>query len=313
MKEEKLPLISIIIPVYNGGNYMKEAVDSALSQTYKNVEIIVINDGSNDNGETERIALSYGDKIRYFYKENGGVSSALNLGIKKMNGEYFSWLSHDDIYYEKKLSNQINHADKNTLVMCGRNLINEESQVIDDVKNRFRLSDECELSNSEALIQLFEQGCFNGCTLLIPKEAFIKCGMFNEQLRYCQDLLKWIEIFLDEFSLKYVSYIGVGSRVHSKQLTNTGEDLFHSDCKVLSDVVIDRITKISTIEDNILFSYAKYNAIYNNRQIVKDAVNKGKDNNLFSIGKKFNLLCLSFYGMVRPCFRKLYHWARQKR
>lgn len=83
------PLVSIIIPVYNGSNYMREAIDSALAQTYSNIEIIVVNDGSNDDGETRNIALSYGDKIRYFEKENGGVSTALNLGIKNMGGIFF--------------------------------------------------------------------------------------------------------------------------------------------------------------------------------------------------------------------------------
>ncbi|MDD4547058.1 MAG: glycosyltransferase family A protein, partial [Oscillospiraceae bacterium] len=92
------PLVSIVIPVYNGSNYLAEAVDSALAQTYKNIEIVVVNDGSNDEGATEKVAKSYGDKIRYFSKENGGVSSALNLGIENMKGDYFSWLSHDDLY-----------------------------------------------------------------------------------------------------------------------------------------------------------------------------------------------------------------------
>ena len=58
------PLVSIVIPVYNGSNYMREAIDSALSQTYKNIEVIVVNDGSNDGGETERIALYYCERIR---------------------------------------------------------------------------------------------------------------------------------------------------------------------------------------------------------------------------------------------------------
>ena len=80
------PLVSIVIPVYNGANYVSEAIESALKQTYKNIEIIVVNDGSTDN--TEKIVKKYGDKIRYFYKENGGVASALNLGIKNMKGEY---------------------------------------------------------------------------------------------------------------------------------------------------------------------------------------------------------------------------------
>ena len=73
--------VSIIIPVYNGSNYLKEAIESALAQTYDNVEVLVVNDGSNDGGATEQIALSYGERIRYFKKENGGVASALNVGI----------------------------------------------------------------------------------------------------------------------------------------------------------------------------------------------------------------------------------------
>ena len=101
------PLVSIVIPVYNGSNFLQQAIDSALNQTYKNIEIIVVNDGSRDDGATEQIALSYGDKIRYFSKENGGVSTALNMGIANMKGEYFSWLSHDDMYKPEKIEKQI--------------------------------------------------------------------------------------------------------------------------------------------------------------------------------------------------------------
>jgi len=101
------PKISIVIPAYNAANYLSEAIDSALAQTYPNVEIIVVNDGSRDDGETEKIALSYGDQIRYFHKENGGSSSALNVGIANMTGEWFSWLSHDDLYTPEKLEKQV--------------------------------------------------------------------------------------------------------------------------------------------------------------------------------------------------------------
>ena len=131
------PLVSIIIPVYNGANYLKDAIDSALAQTYPNVEVLVINDGSNDNGLTENIALSYGDKIRYFYKENGGVASALNLAIKNMKGEYFSWLSHDDMYYPNKIERQIQELYKNgdlkSIVYSAYDLLDVNSQVITHV------------------------------------------------------------------------------------------------------------------------------------------------------------------------------------
>jgi hypothetical protein len=72
------PRVSIIIPVYNGSNFLAEAIDSALAQTYQNTEVIVVNDGSTDRGATRAIAASYGDRIRYLEKENGGVASALN-------------------------------------------------------------------------------------------------------------------------------------------------------------------------------------------------------------------------------------------
>jgi cellulose synthase/poly-beta-1,6-N-acetylglucosamine synthase-like glycosyltransferase len=73
-------LVSLIIPVYNGSNYLREAIESALAQTYPCCEVIVINDGSTDQGATEAIALSYGERIRYFSKANGGVASAFFHG-----------------------------------------------------------------------------------------------------------------------------------------------------------------------------------------------------------------------------------------
>ena len=105
------PLVSIVIPAYNASNYLAEAIESALAQTYRNIEIIVVNDGSRDDGATERVALSYGDRIRYFKKENGGSSSALNMGIANMTGEWFSWLSHDDLYEPDKLEKQIRYMN----------------------------------------------------------------------------------------------------------------------------------------------------------------------------------------------------------
>ena len=74
------PLVSIIIPVFNGANYLEAAIQSALNQTYQNIEIIVINDGSTDDGASEKIAKKFGGQIRYFHQINGGCGAALNCG-----------------------------------------------------------------------------------------------------------------------------------------------------------------------------------------------------------------------------------------
>ncbi len=140
------PKISIVIPVYNGANYLKEAIDSALSQDYGNYEVIVVNDGSNDNGETEKIALSYGSNIRYFKKENGGVATALNLAIEKAEGEYVSWLSHDDAYFPNKLSCQVNYLKslgypERTILSANVEIIDGKSEHIQNLNLHYRTED----------------------------------------------------------------------------------------------------------------------------------------------------------------------------
>src|SRR5206468_12898184 len=92
---------------FNGSNYLSQAIDSALAQTYKNIEVVVVNDGSNDGGTTEGIAHSYGERIRYFAKPNGGCSSALNRAVQVSRGSYISWLSHDDLLAPTKIERQV--------------------------------------------------------------------------------------------------------------------------------------------------------------------------------------------------------------
>ena len=104
------PRVSVVIPVYNGANFLGDAIDSALAQTWRDVEVIVVDDGSNDDGATADVARSYGDRIRYLRTDHGGVSSALNAGIRAMTGEYFAWLSHDDVYHPAKLETPDRHA-----------------------------------------------------------------------------------------------------------------------------------------------------------------------------------------------------------
>lgn len=213
------PLVSIVIPVYNGENYLREAIDSALAQTYKNIEIIVVNDGSRDDGKTHEIALSYGDKIRYFHKENGGCASALNEGIRHARGDYFSWLSHDDRYLPEKIDSQVGLAcgtgDDSVIVYSGYHLIDKESRRLNAVRPDLHL-DSQELSIS--LLPLM-RGLIHGCGLLIPMRFFRVYGVFDESLLSTQDYALWFTFFRNA-KLVYDHNICVESRIHPDQGTH---------------------------------------------------------------------------------------------
>lgn len=213
---KKNPKVSIIIPVYRGKEFMREAIDSALNQTYENIEIIVVNDGSDDNGETRKIALSYGEKIKYFEKENGGVSTALNLALEKMSGDYFSWLSHDDRYYPEKIESQINYLrnyDEKTILYSDYDLMDENSSIFaKNILNHKELNKKMEF----ALLR----GAINGITLLIPRNAFLECGNFREDLRCTQDYELWYRM-MKKYKFVHQDCILATTRLHKNQTGNT--------------------------------------------------------------------------------------------
>lgn len=213
------PLVSIIIPVFNGGKYMRQAIDGALSQTYRNIEVIVVNDGSKDDGQTDAIAKSYGDRIRYFSKENGGCASALNLGVINMKGEYFSWLSHDDRYLPDKIEHQINVLssieDKGTIIYGGYEVINQQSAPLYTVRPEAALPPE---KRNIPLLPLL-RGLIHGCSLLIPRKYFMEVGLFDESLPSTQDYALWFEFFRVA-PLHFDARILIQSRVHPDQGTH---------------------------------------------------------------------------------------------
>ncbi|MGD1060922.1 MAG: glycosyltransferase [Methanomassiliicoccales archaeon] len=196
------PLVTVVIPVFNGADYLGEAIDSAIAQTYSNVEIIVIDDGSTDDGATEKVAKGRGDRLRYIRKENGGVASALNHGIQKASGEYIAWLSHDDAFKETKLEKQVDLIQslpsKNTILYSDVEIMDENSKTYSEVRNPevdprgFYQA----LLGSMVVRGLFDHPPFgvNGCTTLIPKRAFDTAGEFDTRLRTTQDYDMWFRL-----------------------------------------------------------------------------------------------------------------------
>ena len=210
--------VSIIIPVYNGSNYVNLAIDSALRQTYKNIEIIVINDGSKDN--TLKIINSYGDKIKVIDKENGGVSTALNLGIKNMTGDYFSWLSHDDLYYPEKIEREVNYLIENNLIGT-KTILYSNFDYNDKWGNHIYTCKYNTLElNRESALPL-QKVAINGLTLLIPKEAFRDAGDFDVNLRACQDYKLWFEMYKKGYKFIHLEDVLAVTRIHDLSVSNT--------------------------------------------------------------------------------------------
>lgn len=304
------PLVSIIIPVYNGANYMREAIDSALSQTYQNIEVIVVNDGSCDDGNTEAIAKSYGDKIRYFYKENGGVSSALNLGIQNMRGDFFSWLSHDDVYDKCKIESEVKayySCQKRTIISCGIKYVDNNLRPINsNGQNVWKFSNG-ENTWSNALLSILEGNTLNGCCLLIHKDTFQECGYFDVNLRFCQDAIKWIVIFLHKYSLYFIPEHLVSSRVHSGQLTQRGQELFKSEWNSLTKLLLNEFAEISSKSKNFYYAYVKADVKFFYKENYKMAVKIGQEKKLLNKRQRIVLFLRYLYGKVRPSIRRVYY------
>jgi len=237
----QLPLVSIVIPVYNGSNYLRNAVDSALAQTYENCEIIVVNDGSNDSGKTEDICLSYGNKIRYFKKDNGGVATAVNFGIQQMKGEYFSWLSHDDIYYPQKIEKQIEalkaNGDMEAIVHSNFDYLDMNTGVLLH-HNWMTLHSEERITNGNfAPIFL----AIHGCTIFVHKSHFERVGLYDTTSKATQDSIWLYHAMRGQKSVFVKDYLII-AREHDERGQRTMpehepeyNDMFIYFCKDMSD------------------------------------------------------------------------------
>ena len=111
--------VSVIIPVYNGGKFLAEAINSILSQKHSPIEIIVIDDGSTDN--TSEVAMSYGNRVHYVYQENKGAPAARNHGLRLASGNIIASLDADDIWAENKLKKQLAQSSRKNFSIGSRN------------------------------------------------------------------------------------------------------------------------------------------------------------------------------------------------
>ncbi|MBT2667113.1 glycosyltransferase [Bacillus sp. ISL-4] len=218
------PKVSIIIPFYNC-SYIDKAIQSALDQTYKNVEVIVVDDGSTIF--TEKIQ-PFLEKIRYLKKENGGTATALNHGIHAATGEYIAWLSSDDYFLPEKISKQVSFMISHQAEASFTNYdcIDNEDQLLFSWYGK-RFTDINEVYRTFLLYN-----AINGCTVIIKKTVFEKVGYFNPYHRYTHDYEMWLRLLVNGHKMYYLDEALTKFRIHEESGT----------CKFQSEMQEDIVT-----------------------------------------------------------------------
>ena len=178
------PIVTVILPVFNGENYLRAAIESVLAQTLPDFELIVVDDGSTDT--TGAIAQEYGPRVRYIHQANTGVAGAFNHGLKLAAGRYISWLSHDDVYAPTKLEKQVD-----ALRRLGQpGVCYTDIQIIDHQHAVIGEHALPEYEREDLLRHVLTGGpiCSASYSILYDRDCIRQVGAYAEEWRYTQDV-----------------------------------------------------------------------------------------------------------------------------
>ena len=254
-------LVSVVIPVYNSEKFLEECLDSILTQTYQNIEIIAVDDGSTDSSPD--ILERYSDKINIISQKNQGLASALNLGISKMKGDWFKWFSPDDVMHSNTIETLIdeakNHSD-NIILYSNWNIIDDAGNTL----REFYESNYNELSEFDFNVRLLDGQQINVNTTLIPYNLLEKYSV--------QDLDDPVAIDYDFFlqsallyDIKFhlISKSLIKYRIHSDQLS-------HKNISKTLDYISDIKNEIlGQLDDSLSAKYTKELELYQKTKPIK--------------------------------------------
>lgn len=252
--------VSIIVPIYNVEKYLKKCIDSIVSQTYSNIEIILINDGSSDNSES--ICKEYesiDQRIRYYKKQNGGLSSARNYGIENATGDYLLFIDSDDYIDNSMVETLLVSAEKYNADMVECNyyeVINEEFHVFKPKKNKV-------YSSKEAIASLIYN---TGITPTAWNKLYSK-KLFSK-LRYTEGLYHEDEEIIVKLLSKAEKVVEIGNPLYfyikrEGSIINSKFNFKHLDAIKIMEERIELLKKINMDISIISLAQARLSNIYN--------------------------------------------------
>jgi len=189
----RAPLVSVVVPNFNYGHFLPQCIESVLDQSYRDYEVIVVDDNSNDNSReiVRGYVARYPDRVSLLHNSSGpsGTPSPINIGIRCMRGEYFAWLSSDDMFERDKLAAQVSFLQEHASV----GLVHSAYTAIDDKGSKigeFHPPNEFE---TDAFTALLDGNFINGNTVLIPRHVLDAVGPFLETDREFPELWRAAE------------------------------------------------------------------------------------------------------------------------
>src|SRR4028118_583671 len=218
----RTPQVSVIIPVYNGVRYIVQAVESALGQTFTNLEIIVVDDGSTDR--TQQVLHPYFDRIRYIYQENQGVAAARNLGCQLAQGEFLAFLDADDYFLPSKLEKQLACFEANPtldMVQTGWVIVDETGREISAVKP-WQQASKLDLES----FVLYK--CVRPSAIILRRKWWDKLGGFDSQFLLAEDLDFALRLALKGCKAVWLEEILTCYRQHNSNIMSSGLPLMNN-------------------------------------------------------------------------------------
>jgi glycosyltransferase involved in cell wall biosynthesis len=181
------PTVSVIIPTFNRGGIIRDAVDSVLGQTYRDFELIVVDDGSSDR--TGDILREYGDRLRLVGQVRRGVSAARNSGVRAANGRLLAFLDSDDLWLAGKLAEQVAFFGQNPSA-----LICQTEEIW--IRNGMRVNPRKRHRKPSGLIfrPSLELCLVSPSAVMVRRELFDRVGLFDEELPACEDYDLWLRV-----------------------------------------------------------------------------------------------------------------------
>lgn len=222
--------ISVIVPVYNGEKYLKEAIDSILDQSYKPFEIILIDDGSDD--KTAEIAAGYKRSLVYLYQKNSGIAASRNLGVSIAKGDYISFLDADDLWVREKLQVQKEKlgADPTMDIIFGM----VKHFYSPDIAGELKKSIHCPPEPSE---------CFLSGTMLIKKSTFLQVGFFSTDYKIGEFIDWYTKARENNLKIHCIPEVLLKRRIHNNNHTLINKHLKNDYAKIVRDMLLRRKAK----------------------------------------------------------------------